>query len=63
MIYVVIGLVVYGITGLIWFIKNMGRKNGPDRWYDYVFGPGMYLWFPFIWLIRTCITGWKKWLF
>ena len=63
MIYFFIGLVVYAISGPIWLITNLGRKTGPDRWHDYLFGPGMYLWFPFIWLLRTIIKYWnKKWV-
>lgn len=23
-------------TGVTWFVRNMGRKSSPDRWYDRV---------------------------
>lgn len=62
MIYFIIGLVIYAIIGLIWFITNLGRKNGPTRWYDYILGPGMYIWFPFIWITRAINNiRHKKW--
>lgn len=53
MIYFIIGLVIYAIIGLIWFITGLGRKMGPAKWYDNILGPGMYLWFPLIWLVRV----------
>lgn len=62
MIYYIIGIIAYAIIGMIWLVCNLGRKHGPTYWYDYIFGPGVYLWFPFISLYRTIKKLWcRKW--
>jgi hypothetical protein len=38
---------VWSIAGLAWFCANIGRKNGPDRWYDTVLLAPV---FPYAWM-------------
>lgn len=36
---VIIGIIIWTISGIIWFLLSLKRKTKPNRWYDYIFSP------------------------
>lgn len=36
---ITLGIIIWTILSITWFLQGMGNKFGEDKWYDYLLSP------------------------